>query len=320
MPDFAGMTYLTSETCYYLGMKEWLSEKKKVVGEINSEYGKLFILTSLLFICVGLALTIFSLTTTQKLKVSFLDVGQGDAILIQPPSGKSMLIDGGPNNNILAKLAREMSYFNRNIDVMEETHSDADHITGLIPVLEKFNVKEIILSKAVSDTKIFDDLNIHIKNEQANIHIAEVGDVIDFHDGVIVKVIYPASNYIAKKNDTNDASVSVEVIYGDETFLLTGDLPSTEELKLISGGVIKNITVYKAGHHGSKYSSSELLLTYIKPEYSVISAGKDNRYGHPNVEAIERLQKYSKEILSTIDRGTISFITDGRMVEVKTEK
>ena len=311
-------------------MKEWLTEKKKVAGEISDEYGKLIILISLLFICVGLGLTIFSLTGTQKLKVSFLDVGQGDAILIQTPSGKSMLIDGGPNNNILAKLADGMSYFDRDIDVMEETHPDADHITGLIPVLEKFNVKEIILSRAESGTKIFDDLNIHIKNEEANTHVAQVGDVIDFHDGVIVKVLYPASNYVVKKNDTNDASISVEVIYGDETFLLTGDLPSTEEQKLINGGLTKsarggsasggNVTVYKAGHHGSKYSSGEILLTYIRPEYSIISAGKNNRYGHPNPEAIERLQKYSKEILSTIDRGSISFLTDGRVMEVETSK
>ncbi len=301
-------------------MNEWLTEKRKVAGEISDEYGKLIILIILFFICVSLALTIFSLTVTQKLKVSFLDVGQGDAILIQTPSGKSMLIDGGPNNNILAKLARETSYFDRDIDVIEETHPDADHITGLIPVLEKFNVKEIILSRAGSDTKIFDDLNVHINNEGANTHVAQMGDIIDFHDGVIVRVLYPSHNYVVKKNDTNDASVSVEVIYGDESFLLTGDLPSTEEQKLISGGLTKNITVYKAGHHGSKYSSGEQLLTYIKPEYVIISAGKNNRYGHPNIEAIERLQKYSKEILSTIDRGTISFLTDGRMVEVKTEK
>ncbi len=301
-------------------MNEWLDEKKKKAVSIREEYGKLIFLIVLLFICVGLTLTILSFSSVSKLKVSFLDVGQGDAIFIQTPSGKSMLIDGGPNMNVLTKLAREMSYFDNDIDVIEETHPDADHITGLIPVLEKFNIKQIVLSKAISDTKIFDDLNTHIKEEQAETHIAKVGDIIDFHDGVIVKVIYPPSNYVSKKNDTNDASVSVEVIYGDETFLLTGDLPSTEEQKLITGGLTKNITVYKAGHHGSKYSSGEVLLTYIKPEYSVISAGKDNKYGHPNIETIERLQKYSKEILSTINRGTISFITDGRMIEVETSK
>lgn len=304
-------------------MNEWLDDRKKVAVGMRDEYSKLIIFLILFFICLGLVVEILSLTSVQKLRVSFLDVGQGDAIFIKTPSGKSMLIDGGPNNIVLEKLSHEMSYFDRDIDVIEETHPDADHITGLIPVLEKFDVKKIILSKANSDTKIFDDFNTHIKDEQSEIHTAQSGDVIDFHDGVIVKVLYPSSNYIAKKNDTNDASISVEIIYGDETFLLTGDLPSIEETKLISSGFLnftKNISVYKAGHHGSKYSSGEQLLTYIKPEYSIISAGKNNKYGHPNPEAIGRLQKYSKEILSTIDCGTITFITDGKVIDLEKGK
>jgi len=106
------------------------------------------------------------------------------------------------------------------------------------------------------------------------VRIAEINDEIDFHDGVMAKILYPSKNYVAKKNDTNNASVSMEIKYGDETFLLTGDLPSTEEGKLITNGLDKNITVYKAGHHGSKYSSGEVLLKYITPEYAVISAGE----------------------------------------------
>ena len=155
-------------------MNEWLDEKKKKAVSIREEYGKLIFLIILLFICMGLVLTILSFSSVSKLKVSFLDVGQGDAIFIQTPSGKSMLIDGGPNMNVLTKLAREISYFDNDIDVIEETHPDADHITGLIPVLEKFNVKQIVLSKAISDTKIFDDLNTQIKEEQAETNIAKV--------------------------------------------------------------------------------------------------------------------------------------------------
>lgn len=311
------------DPCYYLCMeslKDYFEEKKKVIEEIFRDYGKLIFVIILLFISLLLISEIYFLATPKKLRVSFLDVGQGDAILIQTPSGKSMLVDGGPNNLINEKLSIEMSHFDNDIDVMVETHPDADHVTGLIPVLEKYNVKKIILSKAKSETKIFDDLNKHIDEEGANIYIAHTGDEIDFHDGVIAKILYPSLNYVAKKSDTNDVSVSMEIIYGNETFLLTGDLPSERETELISAGLDKNITVYKAGHHGSKNSSSNLLLAYIKPEYSVISAGKDNRYGHPNIETIDRLTKHMKEILSTIDRGTISFITDGRTLEVETSK
>ena len=316
--------------CYHLKMKDWFFEWKRKFQEFFLDYGKvLFVLFSFL-ICIGLASTIIFLITPQKLRVSFLDVGQGDAILIQTPSGKNMLVDGGASDIVLSQLASEMNYFTHDIDVMVATHPDADHVTGLIPVLEKYNVKSIVISKAKSDTGIFDDLNKKIENENADVHIAESGDVIDFHDGVIAKILYPKNNYVENKNDTNDASVSMEIIYGDETFLLTGDLPSTREGELINNGLQKsarggsasggNITVYKAGHHGSKTSSGEQLLTYIRPEYAIVSAGENNKYGHPNIETIERLQKYAKEIISTINRGSISFVTDGRIMEIKTDR
>jgi competence protein ComEC len=306
---YGGQTYIEYIVYYHVYMKQWFEE-----------YGKVSICIVAIFISIILCYEIISLITPQKLRVSFLDVGQGDSILIQTPSGHDMLIDGGATNIVLERLAKQMSFFDRSIDVVVATHPDADHVTGLIPVLEKYNVEKIIISKVEGETGIFEDLNNHIKNEGAHIIIAEVGDEINFNDDVSAKILFPTKNYIAKKNDTNDASVSMVLQYDDITFLLTGDLPTTNESKLISGGLTKNITVYKAGHHGSKSSSGEQLLTYIRPEYAIISAGKDNTYGHPNIETLERLQKYAKEIVSTIDRGTISFRTDGRLLEIKTTK
>lgn len=307
-------------TWYHLSMKEWYEEQMSKVKLFFNDYGKVTTSVSLIILCVGLIYFIILISVPQKLKVSFLDIGQGDAILIITPSGKKMLIDGGPTNKILERLNKKMSYFDNDIDVMIETHPDADHVTGLIPVLEKYNVHTIVSSPVDGHTGVFDDLQKHIDDEQAQMHVAQSGDVIDFGDGVVANVLYPPKNYVAKKNDTNDASVSVEIKYRSESFLLTGDLPTPEESKLIIAGLDKNITVYKAGHHGSKYSSGEQLLTFIKPEYAIISAGINNKYGHPNIETIERLEKYSKEIISTINRGTISFITDGKMIEVETEK
>jgi competence protein ComEC len=295
---------------------ERLSEKGKLFRE---EYGKVSAVVVFLFVILACAGFIISSAIPQKLRVSFLDIGQGDSILIQTPSGHEMLIDGGPSDLVLTRLNEEMSYFNRDIDVMIATHPDSDHVTGLIPVMEKYEVKHIVVSGDTSETGVFADLDDHIGREGADVHVANRGDVIDFQDGVTATVLHP---YVGEKwKDTNSASVSVVVKYGDESFLLTGDLPSTNEPLLLSSGLLpKNITVYKAGHHGSKYSSGEQLLTYIRPEYAVISAGKDNKYGHPNPEAITRLEKYSKEILSTIDRGTISFATDGKTIDVETQK
>lgn len=301
-------------------MKAWWKEQKEKFQIFFREYGKVSLVFFLLVICSTSIAFIFLFSRSGTLRVSFLDIGQGDAILIQTPSHKKMLIDGGPSNVVLSRIADEVSYFMRDIDVMLETHPDADHVTGLIPVLEKYNVLHVVTSPGVGSTGVFEDLGKHIDDEGAGVHLARTGDVIDFHDGVLVKILYPPQKYIVKKNDTNDASISVVVVYGEHTFLLTGDLASNQEGKLISAGIPKSITVYKAGHHGSKYSSGEQLLSYIRPEYSIISAGKDNKYGHPNPEAVGRLQKYSKEILSTIERGTISFETDGRTLEVETQK
>jgi beta-lactamase superfamily II metal-dependent hydrolase len=302
-------------------MSEHMMEWKKNLQTVFSEYGKVIFMFLFVSTCLVSVYLITLLVLPGKLRISFLDVGQGDAILIQTPHGKDMLIDGGSTNVILSRLSDRMSYFDRNIDVVVATHPDADHVTGLIPVLEKYNVSNIVVSPSKGDTQVFSDLDSHINDEHAEVRIAQTGDVIDFHDGVIAHVLYPDKNYVAKKNDTNDSSVSVLITYGEQSFLLTGDLPIARENKLFSSGTLsKNITVYKAGHHGSKTSSGDQLLSYIRPEYAVISAGENNRYGHPHRETIERLQKYSKEIISTIDRGTISFVTDGRTLEVETSR
>lgn len=286
---------------------------------LSDEYGKIFSLALSLGVVFISLLIMVSAALPHTLKVSFLDIGQGDSIFIETPSGHTMIIDGGPGDVILARLNQETNYFMRDIDVMVDTHPDSDHVTGLIPVMEKYNVKNIVVSGEESQTGVFKDLNRHIENEGAEVHVANRGDVIDFQDGVVATILHP---YFGEKfSDTNSASVSLVLTYGDESFLLTGDLPSTNEPILLSAGLLpKNVTVYKAGHHGSKYSSGEQLLSYIKPEYAVISAGVDNKYGHPNPEAVARLTKYSKEILSTIDRGTISFLTDGKMIDVETQK
>ncbi len=298
-------------------MMEW----KKNIQTVLSEYGKVIFMFVFLSICFMSMYLITLSALPNRLKVSFLDVGQGDAILIQTPSGKDILIDGGPTNIILSRLDGEMSYFDRDIDVIVATHPDADHVTGLIPVLEKYKVNAIVISPSKGETEVFGDFNKHVDDEDADVHVAHSGDIIDFRDGVIVHVLYPDEKHVVKNNDTNDSSVSVLVTFGEQSFLLTGDLPIVKESQLFHSGVLpKNITVYKAGHHGSKTSSGEQLLSYIRPEYAVISAGENNRYGHPHSETIERLQKYSKEIISTIDRGTISFVTDGRILEVETSK
>lgn len=300
-------------------MNETFTDAREKAGRLSSEYGRVGIAFALLAVSAIFAAVIVSYLAPKKLRVSFLDVGQGDAILIETPSGREMLIDGGPNTNVLQELSKRVGFFDRTLDVMLATHEDADHITGLIPVLDRYRVSHIIQSPVRAETELARDFSKHVDDEGGSVHVARKGDVVDFGDGVIVRVLYPHQS-VSPRLETNDASVSVVVTYGEHSFLLTGDLGMKYESQLIGDYLPKGVTVYKAGHHGSDTSSGEQLLTYIKPEYAIVSAGKDNRYGHPDVDVVARLTKYSQEILSTIDRGTISFVSDGRMLEVKTEK
>ncbi len=296
----------------------WFSALEKL-KLFSGNYGKIFAVGIGASVCLVSIRLIVSLVSPDTLRVSFLDVGQGDAILVQTPSGHDMLIDGGPTDVILSRMADKMNYFDRTLDVVVSTHEDADHATGLIPVIKKMGVRTIVTSPVHSDTAMAADLLRRMEGETRDLYVGTQGDVIDFGDGVVARIVYPEQKVPAKL-DTNDASVSIVITYGEHSFLLTGDLSSKYEPKLLGSDVPKSVTVYKAGHHGSKTSSGETLLTYVKPEYAVISAGKDNRYGHPNPETISRLEKYSKEILSTIERGTITFASDGRTLEVDTEK
>ncbi len=297
------------------------SLKERVVVLIF-DYGKVMLL---LTFTVGLLVTtvlVFNVVRVKKLKVIFFDVGQGDAIFVETPSGKQMLIDGGPSSIILERLSKVMPIFDRTIDVVVATHGDADHVTGLIPTFRTYDIDTSIESPIEGKSGIFEELRYEVEQEVGHgtkRHIATRGSVIDFGDGVIGHILYPKKN-ISLKTDTNDASVVMLLIYGEQSYLLTGDLGLSYEGELLSEVLPKQITVYKAGHHGSKTSSGEFLLSRIRPEYSIISAGKDNKYGHPHEEVMERLEKYSEEILSTIDKGSITFVTDGRIVEVTTEK
>jgi beta-lactamase superfamily II metal-dependent hydrolase len=261
--------------------------------------------------------------TTNTLQISFIDVGQGDGMLIRTPSNKYIVVDGGISTQTLSYVQEALPYFSKTLDIVIATHPDADHITGLIPLLSYYNVHHIVISPAQSETATFTNLMDAVYKEEsggAEVHTGNRGDSIDLSDGVTITIVHPKSE-VWHGEETNDESVTTLLTYGERTFLLTGDLPSTYEGDIVrSGTVPRNITVLKAGHHGSKYSSSDIFLQYLHPEYTIISAGKNNRYGHPNPEALGRIQKVTDQILSTIDYGTITFSTDGRNLSIETEK
>lgn len=249
------------------------------------------------------------------LRVSFLDVGQGDAIFIESPAGRQVLIDGGSTREVLRELGGLTRWYDRSIDMVVATHPDADHIGGLPDVLRRFNVSYVLRSSVEdtgSDAKAFMRAVAEEVSLGARDIVAERGQVFDI-GGARIEVLFPDRDM--RGVETNTGSIALRIVHGETSFLLTGDAPAgiEEYLVRLHGGSL-NADVLKVGHHGSNTSSSLLFLGYAAPEYGVFSRGCDNRYGHPHAEVVERFARLGIQTLDTCEEGTITFISDGRSV------
>lgn len=245
------------------------------------------------------------------LRVYFLDIGQGDSIFIDSPTHGRILIDGGPNRKVLTELGKILPLGDKRIDVVMASHPDADHITGLVDVVRRFDIGAFIEPGVESKNNIDNMLASVVEAKNIPKLLARRGMNVDLGGGVELLVLFPNQDVSAW--ETNDASIVAKLTYGDKSFLLTGDSTKTSEYKLISLGTnILDADVLKAGHHGSKGSTSILYAEVVSPEYGVISAGKNNSYGHPNKEVLDILNKIGAKIVSTVNLGTIEFETDGK--------
>lgn len=269
----------------------------------------------LALICAVIWWALASASTSGELTVTFLDVGQGDAILIESPSGTQILIDGGKNRAVIRELSREMPLFDRSIDVVLATHPDADHIGGLVDVLERYRVPLVFRSSVEDedgpDAAAFDRA---VADEGASDIVLERGQIIDLGGGVRLEILFP--DRAVSEIETNTGSVMARLVYGETAFMLTGDAPSSieEYLVQIDGESLKS-DVLKAGHHGSRTSSSLVFVGFVSPEYAVISRGCDNTYGHPHEDVLATFARLGIAALDTCTEGSITFVSDGVHVE-----
>ncbi|MEK9185669.1 MAG: ComEC/Rec2 family competence protein, partial [Patescibacteria group bacterium] len=264
------------------------------------------------------------------LTVVFLNVGQGDAIFIEAPSGNQMLIDGGPGKSVLRELSKVMPFYDRSIDAVLATHADQDHVGGLPDVLRRYKVNYFFETGNPGPSSSYEELKAMIEKLKIERLEARRGMAVDLGDGVILEILFPDRDSTGM--ETNMSSIVARLVFGESVFLLTGDSPIAIERYLVSlenqgsplrqngqqrGPLILESDVLKAGHHGSKTSTSPEFVSAVSPKYGIISAGLDNRYGHPTAEVLETLTKASVQILRTDRNGRIIFKSDRIKLELK---
>lgn len=248
----------------------------------------------------------------RNLNVSFFDVGQGDSIFIESPDGNQILIDGGPGDAVLAKLGRAMPFWDRSLDLVILTHAHADHATGLAEVLKRYHVDRVLESGEAYGTPEYAEWRRLIKEKNIPVAAAHAGQEV--RAGALrLRVLSPFENKsgVSFKNP-HDANVSVKLIYGKISVLLTGDAEKMIEHRLLyEHPEILSSDILKVGHHGSKTSTTKEFLAAVSPKIAVISAGKKNRYGHPKQEVLDRLTAAGARIFRTDIDGDIEFSSNG---------
>ncbi len=247
------------------------------------------------------------------LEVNFFDVGQGDSVFIKTAEGWQILIDGGPDKTILEKLNQEMAFYDRAIDLVVLTHPDSDHLTGLISVLENYQIGHIITGGFEKKTAAYEKWRALISEKKIPFTLAQAGQKIIFQDNLYLEILWPDQKKIGSlARKANNASVVGRLIYGQTEFLLTGDIERKIENYLVKENHSLASDVLKVPHHGSKTSSGISFIQAADPSLVIISAGKDNRYGHPDEEVLKRYQ--GRIILRTDRLGDIEILSNGREI------
>ncbi|GBF35240.1 ComE-like protein [Desulfocucumis palustris] len=242
------------------------------------------------------------------LKVHFIDVGQADCILAQLPGGENMLVDAGNNDDgeKVVSYLREAGV--NKIDFLVGTHPHEDHIGGLDTVINNFEIGKVYLPRVNHNTKTYRDLLAAIKARGLKVTTAAAGVEMFSSAGVDAAMLAPVNTGY---EELNDYSAVIKLTYKNVSFLLAGDAEETSEKEMLKAGFDVRADVLKVGHHGSRTSTSPAFLRAVAPRYAVISAGKDNDYGHPHQETLQRLEKANVKVFRTDRDGTLIFSTNG---------
>lgn len=277
------------------------------------------ILVSLILLLALASLAVWSVVYEEGgeklLTVAFLDVGQGDAIFIESPSGAQVLVDAGPNSKVLGELGKIMPWYDKTIDMLVITNPDKDHIAGFIDVLKRYEVSYVIEPGTKNETETHELLQEMIEEKGLEKITARRGMKFDLGEGVYLRVLFPDRD--VSEQSSNDGSIVIQLVYGETEVMLTGDATSGVENQILSYSDTElQSDILKVGHHGSKTSTDKSFVSALDPMYAVISSGEGNRYGHPSEQVMDVLEHYELEILRTDTHGTVVFTSDGKEFEL----
>jgi len=287
-----------------------------------SSLPKKWVIPPLLVVAILVSVTAATMPD-DHLRVSFLDVGQGDAILIQRGS-QQILVDGGPSPQaITLSLSKEMPFWDRTIDLVILTHPSADHVTGLVEVLQRYKVRQVLYPELEFESNIYEEWLRLLKEKDIKYTLAQAGQQIDFGSEIIVEVLNPQTPFLTgTESDIDNNAIVLRLKMSEVSFLLTADIMREAEFELIARRASLTSTVLKVAHHGSTTSSTTEFLAMVNPRLAVISVGKGNPFGHPSDEVIGRLEEKlgQENIYRTDESDTIEFITDGERLWVRVGK
>lgn len=252
---------------------------------------------------------------TTTLRVSVLDVGQGDAILLRTPRGDDVLIDGGPNRSVLAALERHLPPADRTIELVVLTHPEIDHVGGLPAVAETYRIAQVLETTVRGTSRAATDWERAVGEEGSRVVTARAGTEVDL-GGVELTVLWPETDPAADTASRNETSVVLEVRYGATSFLFTGDISSKVEERLVMTHSLSDVDVLKVPHHGSRTSSSEAFIDAATPEVAVISVGRNNSYHHPHPTTLRRYEQRKIRVFRTDLDGDVELLSDGTGVTV----
>ncbi len=272
------------------------------------------LLGTLFLFCAGVWSAVYAEPAAGNgyLTLAVLDVGQGDALYIESPTGVQILVDGGPGDALLAALPEMMPALDRSLDAVIETHPDADHVGGFAELLQRYEVGVYLSPGIPKDTATNHALKRTVEERDIRHVVARRGMALDLGGGASLRVLYPdydVSNLPAEK--ANEGGIVLELAYGESEALLMADVGSGVEKRLLSLNAAQlDADVLKVGHHGSRFSTSEAFVSAVSPAAALISVGAKNSYGHPTKEVLDRLAAHGIKIVRTDQEGTIVCTSD----------